>query len=83
MAISAIEIVFDECGWVYNPKEDAWRLANFKVDKKKLKAALDEGKDVALREKIIETIRSVKSPNKDDLARVEATIERLKIKNKT
>jgi hypothetical protein len=74
---TGIEIIFEECGWVYSPSEMCWRMANFKVSRVNLHKAIENGQGAMLREQIIETLAP-----KADNPNISATIERLRVKNK-
>lgn len=77
MKNTGIEIIFEECGWTYDPEQMSWRLANFKVSRVNLHKAIERGQGAMLREQIIEKLNSsAADPN------ISATIERLRIKNK-
>lgn len=74
---TAIEIIFEECGWVYNPGEMSWRLENFRVSRVNLHKAIEQGKGTQLREQIIAKLTPAAS-----VPMISATIERLKVNNK-
>jgi hypothetical protein len=77
-----IEIILEECGWKYSTREKAWRMAHLRILRDKLKACLVEGNSIPLREKIVEVLLEVEDATPQEKANIEATIERLKLRNK-
>lgn len=77
MRVSAIEIIFEECGWTYNASEKSWRMENFRVSRVNLHKAIDQGKGAMLREQII-----AKLTPSESVPMISATIERLRVNNK-
>lgn len=74
---TSIEIIFEECGWTYDPEKMSWRLENFRVSRVNLHKAIEQGKGAMLREQIIEKL----SPSAQ-IPMIGATIERLKVNNR-
>jgi hypothetical protein len=73
MKLTAIEVVFEECGWTYDPEKMSWRLENFRVSRVNLHKAIEQGKGAMLRQQIIDKL----TPS-DQIPTIAATIERLK-----
>ena len=77
MRVSAIEIIFEECGWTYNANKNSWRIENFRVSRVNLHKAIDQGNGAMLREQII-----AKLTPSESVPMIGATIERLRINNR-
>lgn len=76
MMNTPIEIIFEECGWVYMPKEGLWRFGKFKISRLQLHKALKAGKGQLVRRQMIAKFLE---HGADEIPEMQATVERLKV----
>lgn len=79
MVNTPIEIIFEECGWVYVPTEGLWRLGKLKLSRIALHKAIDAGKGPLLRKQMI--AKFVAYLEGTEIPELAATVERLKVKS--
>lgn len=76
----SIEVIFEECGWTYYKDEATWRLLNFKLSRVNIHKSVTMGSVDKLKEVIINKLTSHAELPLDP--RIEATIERLRVRKK-